>query len=141
MERGGGSDVGISTLCRRDLRPSAVLGPFLHARCYALSIFGLSRLPSQVELAAAAAPKMVKPISSEPHMVHAAESATANFANNDVSRAVLKAQQQAKAQYQAMMASALKVWPCRGSFMDLLNVSAVPSMYAFLCIIGILAMR
>ena len=74
--------------------------------CYAG--ISLTVAAAQVELAAAA-PKMAKPISSEPHMVHAAESATANFANNDVSRAVLKAQEQAKAQYQAMMASALKV--------------------------------
>jgi len=63
---------------------------------------------SSVELAAVAAPQMAKPISSEPTLVHAAESATASFADNDVSEAVLKAQQQAKAQYQAMMASALK---------------------------------
>ena len=32
---------------------------------------------AQVELAATSAPRMAKPISSEPHMVHAAESATA----------------------------------------------------------------
>ena len=51
---------------------------------------------------------LAKPDSSEPKMVHAAEYATATFANNDVSRAVLRAQQQAKAQYEAMMASALK---------------------------------
>lgn len=60
--------------------------------------------------AAAAVPDLAKPISSEPKMVHAAESATANFANNDVSRAVLRAQEQAKKQYQSMMASALKVY-------------------------------
>lgn len=51
---------------------------------------------------------LAKPDSSEPKMVHAAEYATATFANKDVSRAVLRAQQQAKAQYEAMMASALK---------------------------------
>jgi hypothetical protein len=35
------------------------------------------RTHAQVELAATSAPRMAKPISSEPHMVHAAESATA----------------------------------------------------------------
>jgi len=61
-----------------------------------------------VELGAAVTPSLARPISSEPKLVHAAESATTKYANNDVSRAVLRAQQQAKAQYQTMMASALK---------------------------------
>jgi len=61
-----------------------------------------------VELGAAVTPSLARPISSEPKLVHAAESATRKYASNDVSRAVLRAQQQAKAQYQTMMASALK---------------------------------
>mmetsp|Transcript_5303 Transcript_5303/g.8486 ORF Transcript_5303/g.8486 Transcript_5303/m.8486 type:complete len:153 (-) Transcript_5303:97-555(-) len=44
----------------------------------------------------------------EHHMVKAARSATMSFANKDVTAAVLKAEQTAKAQYARMMASALK---------------------------------
>jgi hypothetical protein len=75
-------------------------------------VWTLTLCLQQVELTTAAAPKYVyvaKPIASEHKMVHAAESATASFANQDVSRAVLKAQQTAKKEYEAMMASALQV--------------------------------
>mmetsp|Transcript_48388 Transcript_48388/g.115152 ORF Transcript_48388/g.115152 Transcript_48388/m.115152 type:complete len:172 (+) Transcript_48388:14-529(+) len=42
-------------------------------------------------------------------MIHQAEAATSTFANHDVTRAVLKAETQAKAAYAKMMGSALRV--------------------------------
>jgi hypothetical protein len=50
----------------------------------------------------------VNPPRSEKKVVHAAEDATISFANNDVTAAALKAQQEARAQYAKMMSSALK---------------------------------
>jgi hypothetical protein len=51
---------------------------------------------------------VVKPPHSEKKVVNAAEDATMDFANHDVTAAALKAEQEARANYAKMMASALK---------------------------------
>lgn len=70
--------------------------------------FGLLQVSStEISAKGSVVNSYLQPSADEKTMVHSAESATASFADHDVSAAVLKARAEAKAEYQSMMMSAL----------------------------------